>query len=353
MKIETKFIMAILICSLLIITSCDSKRDDDEGYGFTGIQINTNPAGATIYLDGTNLFLNTPALIAEELVALGEHHIRLYLGGYNEVNVYFDFEEGDGITIEVDFEEPAPPLPIFTMGTPADQESFDDNIITVSGLIEMEDRSPFLGDHAILNLNGYDWEIAVDEGYYYEIFSIASGTNTIWIRANSETGDTGVSDIITVYGNFEAPDIEIVLNWNTPTSDLDLHLWNPLGEHCCYWNMVITEGSLDIDAVGYGPETFTALDAIDGTYTVKINCYDLYYDEFADATVQIWFEGILEDIFGPHHFTVCDYDGENPEAWWDVAEFTVSIGRIQKHITPVPTWIQEKIERDMKNLPPK
>lgn len=349
MKIETKFIMAILICSLLIIASCDSTS-----LGVTGIQINTYPAGATIYLDGTNLLLNTPALITEELVALGEHHIRLYLGGYNEVNVYFYFEEGDGITIDVDLEEPVPPLPIFTMDTPADQESFDDNIITVSGLIEMEDRSPFSGDHAILNLNGYEWEIAVDEGYYYEIISIASGTNTIWIRANSETGDTGVSYFTTVYGNFEAPDIEIVLNWNTPTSDLDLHLWNPLGEHCCHWNMVITEGSLEIDDTeGYGPETFTALGAIDGTYTVKINCYGLNYDEFADATVQIWFEGILDDIFGPHHFTVCDYEGGDPEAWWDVAEFTVSIGRIQKHITPVPTWIQEKIERDMKNLPSK
>lgn len=347
MKIETKFIMAILICSLLIIASCDSTS-----LGVTGIQINTNPAGATIYLDGTNLFMNTPALIDEELVVIGEHHIRLYLGDYNEVNVYFDFEEGEGITIDVNFEEPVPPLPIFTMDTPADQESFDDNIISVSGLIEMEDRSPFLGDHAILNLNGYDWEIAVDEDYYYEIISIASGTNTIWIRANSETGDTGVSNFITVYGNFEAPDIEIGLNWNTPTSDLDLHLWNPLGEHCCYWNMFITEGSLEIDDIeGYGPETFTALDAIDGTYTVKINCYALYYNEFADANVQIWFEGILYDIFGPHHFTVWDYEQGDPEAWWDVAEFTVSNGRILKHLTPVPTWIQKKIERDMKNLP--
>ncbi len=343
----------VFLLSLVLTTSCSSSssNNDDNNNAFHGVQLNTNPAGATIYLDGTNLFLLTPALIDQELIIDGEHHIRLYLDTFNEINMTFTFEEGDGLTFEEDFNVPQPPLPVFDITAPIDLQGFDDNVIQLQGTIALEDSSPFLGDNAILNLNGMDWLINVYDGVFNEYVSISSGTNLLWMRANSENGDTGVSELLTVYGNFEAPGIEVVLFWNTPTSDMDLHVWNPLGEHCSYENYFISDGSLDIDDTeGYGPETFTALNALDGTYTVMINSFSLDADAYTDATVQLFFDGGLYNTYGPHHFSTYDYNGEDPASWWDVVEFTVNAGRVTRNLQPVSEEIRAKIIADMKNL---
>jgi hypothetical protein len=352
MKKGFLFVFTILL-TLLFLSSCSTsgKKNDDDDDVILGIHLNTDPAGASVYLDGTNLHLFTPTIIEEELLIEGDHHVRLYLDGYNEINIYVNYEEGDGVEYDMDMAEPQPPLPIITIDTPEEGQSFDDNVVLVQGNIVMEDRSPFLGDNAILNINGSDWLIGVYEGNFYEYISIGAGTNEIWMRANSENGDTGISDLVTVYGNFSAPDIEVVLYWNTPTSDMDLHIWNPLGEHCYYWNMLISDGSLDIDDTeGYGPETFTAPIALDGTYVVQVNSYSLDEDAYADATVQLYFEGGYYDTYGPHHFVTADYNSDDPDAWWEVVEFTVTNGRILKKADPISDEIRQKIARDMQEL---
>lgn len=318
--------------------------------------VNSNPSGASIYLDGTNMNQVTPYTLTE--VEAGNHHIRLYKEGYNEYNEYFTLEEGGSYVINAELGVPVPPIPVIEIYHPLDGASFSDNVITLEGFIRVDDGTedgiPFTGDHAILTLNGVDQEIPVLEGYFNQEISITSGENTIRVRANSYAGNTGVSDLITVIGDFTAPDIEITLTWNTPTSDIDLHIWNPLEEHCYYGNMYITEGSLDIDDVeGYGPETFTAQNAIDGTYVVKVNCYDLDQDDYADATVKISLNGGNIDTYGPHHFNVADYNGNDPEAWWEVTSFTMSAGMKSFEVKPISEEMAKKIIENMKNLPPK
>jgi hypothetical protein len=344
-------LLTFVLLVFVIFTSCSTTKNNENNNAFRGVQLNSTPAGASIYLDGTNLFLVTPALIDEELLIIGDHHIRLYLDTFNEINIFFNFEEGDGLTFEEDFAAPQPPLPVFEITTPVDLQTFNDNVIAFEGTITLEDRSPFLGDYAILNLNGMDWLINVYEGEFNETISIASGANLLWMRANSQNGDTGISDVITVYGDFVAPNIEVVLFWNTPTSDMDLHIWNPLGEHCYYNNMIISDGSLDIDDTeGFGPETFTSLTALDGTYTVMINSYSLDSDTYADASVQLFFDGGLYDTYGPHHFATADYNGEDPESWWEVVAIEITDGRISRNTQPVSDEIRAKIVQDMKNL---
>lgn len=66
-------------------------------------------------------------------------------------------------------------------------------------------------------------------------------------------------------------DIRAVLNWDTPNSDMDLHIVDPRGEECFYSHQRTAIGgriSADI-TTGYGPEEFLLKRAIPGQYTVR------------------------------------------------------------------------------------
>jgi len=319
----------------------------------TTLNVTTTPAGASIYIDGAYTGYFSPAVI--QGIEPGYHFIRLYYPGYNEVTYYVLIQENVPFNINEPLSFPVPPYPVFSITYPYDQQSFDDNVIDVEGYVELDNGQSFTGDTAILSINGIDSEINVDYyGYFDETISIAAGENTLQLRANGPNGDTGVSDIITVYGNFTAPEIEVVLWWNTPTADLDLHAWNPDGEHCYYGNSVISDGFLDIDDVeGYGPETFAVETANIGVYEIQINSYSLDMDEYSDAAVQVYFDGVLAASYGPHHFVVDDFNGSDPLAWWEVCTITVSNNRCEITNDEPTQIVKEKIEFDKVNLPRK
>jgi uncharacterized protein YfaP (DUF2135 family) len=316
------------------------------------IYINSTPPGASIYFNGTNMNMITPNVLMN--VPTGNHHVRLFKVGFNEYQEYFDFNETANYTIHAILTESGFPLPIITINSPQNLQHFNDNVINVNGTIHLVDsggnQSVFEGNNAILTLNETDIIIPVNSGYFSVNISIYSGENSLQIRANSSEGNTGLSDLIIVYGDFTEPDITITLTWNTPTADLDLHIWNPQGQHCYYANMNIAEGSLDIDETeGYGPETFTALNAVDGTYLVKVNCYSLDNDDYTDANIQLNLLGV-NTVYGPHRFTIEDFNGNDPNAWWDVIEFTVVSGKISSDVKPISAAMRQKIIADMKNL---
>ncbi len=316
------------------------------------VSVNSIPPGATIYLDGGNMDLTTPAILTD--VQPGSHTVRLYLPGFNEHSENFVLTDGGTPSVSVNLSQPGSPMPVITISQPTDGATFNDNVITISGSIQLRAAngtlSPFTGNNAIFTLNGVDQDIAVSNGSFTESASIASGQNTISLRANSPNGDTGVSDVATITGEFVAPDIEVTLTWNT-AADLDLHVWNPNGEHAYYSNTSIADGSLDIDDTnGFGPETFTVPTALAGSYIVKVNSFSLGSDGSSDATIQLQLNGGQKQTFGPHRFTVDDSNGTNPEAWWDVTTFAMSGGLQQVKVTPVSSEIAQKIIRDMQNL---
>jgi len=317
------------------------------------LNVTTTPAGASIYIDGAYTGYTSPAVITG--ITLGYHYIRIYYPGYNEVTYYVLVQENIPFNIIEVLNYPVPPYPIFDITYPYDGEHFSDNVIDVEGYIELDTGQPFTGETAILSINGIDSEIYVDYyGYFDATISIASGQNDLQMRANGPNGDTGVSDIVTVYGDFTAPEIEVVLWWNTPTADIDLHAWNPDGEHCYYGNSVISDGYLDIDDTeGYGPETFAVETANFGVYEIQINSYSLDSDSFSDASVQVFFDGELEAVYGPHHFIVDDYNGTDPAAWWEVCTITVSNNRCIITNDEPTQIVKDKIEFDKVNLPRK
>jgi hypothetical protein len=336
--------------SLLLFTSCFESTEPDES---TTLIVQTNPSNASVYIDGAYTGYLTPVTITDILP--GDHHVRIYKDGYNEIVQYITIIENETYTISKDLSAPVPPYPVFTFYEPANDQHFLDNVISVDGFIELDNGQPFSGISAILSINGIDSEIEVDtDGNFYVTISIGAGENNLFMRANSANGDTGVSDIITVYGDFIAPEIEVVLWWNTPTSDIDLHAWNPDGDHCYFGNEVIPDGFLDIDDTeGFGPETFAVQTANAGDYVIQVNCYSLDSDTHADASIQVFFDGILQDAYGPHHFIVADYMGEDPEAWWEVCTISIEDGRCVISNDKPTQVVQDKIRLDKVNLPRK
>jgi len=134
----------------------------------------------------------------------------------------------------------------------------------------------------------------------------------------------------------------------------DLHAWNPAGEWCYYGNQSISDGFLDIDDTeGFGPETFAVQTANVGVYEIQVNCYDLDQDDYADASIQVFFDGALMETYGPHHFIVDDGMQGDPAAWWEVCTITVTNGRCMiSNDKPTPL-VREKIALDKVSLPRK
>jgi len=330
------------------------------------VTIRSTPAGAAIYLNGANLNRTTPAVI-ENILPNTPNFVRVYLPGYNEYWETFEIPTGGHHFIDAVLTQPEYPIPQITINNPLNGTTFNDNVITLSGIIRLVDEfgnvTPFTGTSAILTLNGIDQQISVNNGNFSMEISILNGENRIQVRANSVNGDTGISDERIVYGDFTASPYEITLTWNTPTSDMDLHVWSPSGAHCYYGSMNKTFGSLDIDDIeGYGPETFTFVQNPEaGVYVVKINSYSLDRDSFSDCTVKITSSTGVVTSFGPHRFTTADRNGSIAAAWWDVLEINVinvgeplSANNVRlKSVSSLPEWLQNKIQEDMKNLPPK
>ena len=142
-------------------------------------------------------------------------------------------------------------------------DSAEPNVITITGSVEMADaggsRFAYDGSRAVLSLNGADQILDLMSGSFTTDLSIFTGVNRVLLRATGANGNTGVSEPLIVVGDFLPDDVVITLTWNSPTSDLDLHVWNPANEHCYFANREVRDGFLDIDDVnGFGPETFTA-----------------------------------------------------------------------------------------------
>lgn len=70
-------------------------------------------------------------------------------------------------------------------------------------------------------------------------------------------------------------DILIIVSWNIPDTDIDLHILEPSGETCYYGNKNTSIGGhLSKDVTdGYGPEMYILRDATPGKYKVKLDYY--------------------------------------------------------------------------------
>jgi hypothetical protein len=70
-------------------------------------------------------------------------------------------------------------------------------------------------------------------------------------------------------------DLRVVIEWNTPGTDMDLWVDQPDGERSIYSNpLTHVGGQLSNDMTsGYGPEQYLLRRSIDGEYAIKVNVY--------------------------------------------------------------------------------
>ena len=81
-------------------------------------------------------------------------------------------------------------------------------------------------------------------------------------------------------------DVRVVLNWDTPDSDMDLHVIDPRGEECYYSHArTAIGGRISADVTqGYGPEEFILKKAIPGRYRIKAKFFGTRQQTVVGAT---------------------------------------------------------------------
>ncbi len=318
------------------------------------LRLTSTPSEAEIFFNGNETGFFTPITVI--LPYAGTHEFKLAKSGYNDYVTSISTVDGGVYAIDATLSQSGYPRPLVTINSPADYSNYYDNVITVSGTIRLQDAYGgifnYTGSDALISVNGNASELNVVGGSFNQDVSISQGDNELYVSVTTDGGITGTSPIRHVTGIFDVAPIETVLTWNTPTSDLDMHVWNPDGEHCYYGHMNISEGSLDIDDVeGYGPETFTTAWVQVGVYYFAVNSYSLDDDAYADASFRLFLNG-QETNYGPHRFTTQDYNGDDPASWWNVVTVTVT-GKSVTVGGNVPAAMLAKIKEDIRNLPRK
>lgn len=125
-----------------------------------------------------------------------------------------------------------------------------------------------------LVVNGVPMPLESDEtGHFERPYSFASGSNSVEVKS-ADRQDTRRVQFMDQGGGSRAR-LRVVLNWDTPATDLDLHVISPSGQHCFYANRVIQGGgALDVDVTtGFGPEIFATARPERGVWQVYVNFY--------------------------------------------------------------------------------
>lgn len=127
---------------------------------------------------------------------------------------------------------------------------------------------------ATLVVNGVAMPLLVEEGgNFARPYAFGSGSNSIEVR--SLNGERKRVQFYDAKGGKTQSRLRVVLSWDSPGTDLDLHVVSPDGQHVFYGErQVANGGALDVDVTtGFGPEIFASPAPLKGTYHVYVNYY--------------------------------------------------------------------------------
>lgn len=142
---------------------------------------------------------------------------------------------------------------------------------------------------ATLVVNGTAMPLQVNEdGSFARPYGFGSGANGVEVRAPDGKGRARAQFYDVYQGKTQAR-LRVVLSWNTPGTDLDLHVVAPDGAHAWYGKRVMPNGgALDVDVTtGYGPEIFSSAAPAKGLYHVYVNYYGSGQDTSALTVAQV------------------------------------------------------------------
>ncbi len=242
------------------------------------LSVQTKPLGAQVSIDGLRVRGVTPILIRG--LSARAHDVRVWRPGYGErvqrVNVSLA-----GKALAFDLAPNAAPSPSVTLAP-----RFRDGLVVAKSLLEVEGgvqlaNVPMPNGIVTISLNGSETRTKIKQGRYADFVSLLPGSNILQVRVTAPNGSTGFTAPIRIVkkGASAGGDDEkltIRLAWNTDGTDVDLHVWDPKGNHA--WGNArggIPGGRIDRDDKdGFGPEIFTMAKPISGLYTVRVHYYD-------------------------------------------------------------------------------
>ncbi|MGC2423656.1 MAG: tetratricopeptide repeat protein [Nitrospirota bacterium] len=255
--------------------------------------------------------------------------------GRNVITVMaFDMDGNVGKdSVVLDYSEPSEGAPVNII-SPSNGQVFDvseKSVIAVRGTIGDQEIK-----RAKLILNGNPMDIVVNRGYFEQKVALSREQNTVIVEAANGTGGVSRSQTVTVGTvNVKPKDIMVVLTWDKPHADLDLHVYSPSGGHTFYKQPntyeskdAIPGGQLEQDAKGnFGPEVFDQGHAERGIYTVKSNYFYSGGDGDAHAKVTIILYGDnpsrkIVRVFGPH----LQRDTKDGSDTWEVTRIRMPEG---------------------------
>lgn len=309
------------------ITSPKPGRTNRLSQVITGTVSDARTRKATITVNNESKVISVERGSFEAVVALSK--------GRNTVTVMaFDIEGNVGKdSIALDYSEPSEGPPV-TIISPRDGQVFDvseRSVVSVKGTVGDQDVK-----RAKLIFNGNPMDISVNRGYFEQKVALVQEQNTVLVEAASADGGVSRSKLINIGTvNVKPKDIMLILTWDKPHADMDMHVYGPLGGHTSYKTPSIYESKeaiagaqLEQDAKGnFGPEVFTQDRSDKGVYTVKSNYFYSGGDGNANATVTVILYGDnpsrrIVRVFGPH----LQVDTKSGEDVWDVTKFKMPEG---------------------------
>jgi ketosteroid isomerase-like protein len=166
------------------------------------LKIISNPSGAQIYLNENRIFQQTPVTLQD--VPSGDHNVRLFLPGYNETRVNTSIPSNS--VVDVNLVHASYPYTEFYDFSPAENEEIEHANYTITGLIRIKNSetqtSLFPGGEVILNFNGQESVLTLNDGQFRSNVNLKKGTNRYFIRSSVPNGNTGMSDIISFNADF-------------------------------------------------------------------------------------------------------------------------------------------------------
>ncbi len=128
----------------------------------------------------------------------------------------------------------------------------------------------------LLIVNGTPMSLNTDEnGNFSRFYAFGAGSNSIEVTSAKGTKKVQFYE---ANPNKAAAKLRIVCTWDSPETEIDMHIITPDGQHSFYGNPSLREGGgLDGDSVdGPGPEMFTSIAPMHGAYHVYINYWGNY-----------------------------------------------------------------------------
>lgn len=111
-----------------------------------------------------------------------------------------------------------------------------------------------------------------EDGRYARYYAFGSGSNSVEVRTSQGKSAKRLQFYEGNMGRAQAQ-LRVILAWDAPGAEVDLHLVTPDGQHAFWARPVLNGGGgLDVDSVdGPGPEIFSTVSPRNGAYHVYVN----------------------------------------------------------------------------------